>query len=249
VTAPLLLEHELAADLLQVDRLLEERLAGQCGRVGEAMRYAVSGGQRLRPILAIRIAEFAGGGCEETNLAACAVELLHCASLIVDDLPCMDNDAVRRNRPAVHIMFGESTALLAAFALVGLAARTVAHLPAFQVKLLRMLDASSLVGGQALDLAMRGEDREQVAKLKTVPLFELAAEAGLLAGGGQQRKRLLDFSREVGLAYQLIDDRLDGENVDCDELERQFGKARALLAPLGDSALGLHAFLDRLSHV
>jgi farnesyl diphosphate synthase len=247
VTALLLLEHDLAVDRNLLDRLLEERLSGQCGPVGEAMRYAVQGGQRLRPILAMRVAEVTGKVFEAT--AACAVELLHCASLIVDDLPCMDNDAVRRNRPTVHIQFGEATALLAAFALVGLAARTVAHLPAFQVKLLRMLDASSLVGGQALDLARRGEQREQVANLKTVPLFQLAAEAGLLGSNGEQhRKRLLAFSREVGLAYQMMDDEIDGEITDRDAVESQFAKARALLAPLGDSATGLHSFLDHLHH-
>ena len=248
MTAPLLLEHELSVNRNLIDRWLEERLSSQCGPVGVAMRYAVLGGQRLRPILAVRVAEFTGGVCEATRLAACAVELLHCASLIVDDLPCMDNDAVRRNRPTVHLQFGEATALLAAFALVGLAARTVAHLPAFQVKLLRMLDASSLVGGQALDLARRGEQREQVANLKTVPLFQLAAEAGLLSGGEHHRKRLLAFSREVGLAYQMKDDEIDGELTGRDAVESQFAKARALLAPFGDSAAGLHAFLDHLNH-
>jgi geranylgeranyl pyrophosphate synthase len=249
VTAPLLVEHELAADRLSVDRLLEERLAAQGGPVGDAMRYAVSGGQRLRPILALRVAEVFACPCETACIAACAVEMLHCASLIVDDLPCMDNDAVRRNRPAVHIQFGEATALLAAFSLVGLAARTVAHLPAFQVKLLQMLDAGSLVGGQALDLVSQGQDRCQVAKLKTVPLFQLAAEAGMLAGDESKRKRLLAFSREVGLAYQMKDDKLDGEAADHGELDRQFVRTRALLSPLGVSAGGLHAFLDHLNDV
>jgi geranylgeranyl pyrophosphate synthase len=104
------------------------------------------------------------------------------------------------------------------------------------------------VGGQALDLARRGEQREQVANLKTVPLFQLAAEAGLLSGGEHHRKRLLAFSREVGLAYQMKDDEIDGELTGRDAVESQFAKARALLAPFGDSAAGLHAFLDHLNH-
>ena len=185
MTVPLLVEHDLATDRLRVDRRLEEHLSGQVGTVGDAMRYAVlGGGQRLRPILALRVADLLATVTEATLRAACAVELLHSASLIVDDLPCMDNSALRRNRPAAHIQFGEATALLAAFALVGLAARTVADLPPFQLHLLRMLDSSSLVGGQALDLALQGPEREsqraRVTDLKTVPLFELAVEAGLL---------------------------------------------------------------------
>ena len=256
MTIPLAVEnklsHALITDRLQVDRLLEERLCGQTGVVGDAMRYAVlEGGQRLRPILAVRVAGLLGRVTEITLRAASAVELLHCASLLVDDLPCMDNDTVRRNRPAVHIQFGESTAILAAFSLIGLAARTVADQPQFQLHLLRMLDASSLVGGQALDLALHGQDREnqrlRVTDLKTVPLFQLAVEAGLLETGDRHRQRLLGFGRELGIAYQMMDDYLDGEIDDRSAVERQFSQARALLAPFGESAANLHSFLDHLN--
>jgi len=217
------------------------------------MRYAVlSGGQRLRPILALQVADLLGTVTETTLRAASAVELFHSASLIVDDLPCMDNSALRRNRPAAHIQFGEATALLAAFALVGLAARTVADLPPFQLHLLRMLDSSSLVGGQALDLALRGEERDSqrahVTDLKTVPLFELAVEAGLLESGGQHRRRLLEFGRELGIAYQMMDDYVDGEIADRAAIDRQFARTRDLLAPFGVSAVGLHSFLDHLGN-
>jgi len=253
VTVPLLVEPDLSTDRLRVDQLLAERLSGQPGVVGDAMRYAVlSGGQRLRPILALQVADLLGTVTETTLRAASAVELFHSASLIVDDLPCMDNSALRRNRPAAHIQFGEATALLAAFALVGLAARTVADLPPFQLHLLRMLDSSSLVGGQALDLALRGEERDSqrahVTDLKTVPLFELAVEAGLLESGGQHRRRLLEFGRELGIAYQMMDDYVDGEIADRAAIDRQFARTRDLLAPFGVSAVGLHSFLDHLGN-
>ncbi|MBE0656270.1 MAG: polyprenyl synthetase family protein, partial [Bryobacteraceae bacterium] len=136
----------------------------------DAMHYAALGsGQRLRPILSLRTARALGIESALTLRAAAAVELIHCASLIVDDLPCMDNEAERRGRPTTHTVYGEPTALLAAFGLVGLAGRcllTMNHDPSacatilhFQSHLLGSLDASGLCEGQDLDLRLQGTDR------------------------------------------------------------------------------------------
>ncbi len=222
--------------------------------VSRAMRYAVLGpGQRLRPLLALRVARVLGGDPRRAMRAAVAVEMVHCASLIVDDLPCMDNDSTRRNRAAVHVEFGEATAVLAAFALVSLAARSVADQRCFQTKLLATLDCDSLIGGQSLDLEITGERRERersnVTNLKTVPLFVLAVEAGLATGSPQPcaRAALLEFGRRFGVAYQTADDFLDGEIEDDGSVAAQFEFARDTLAPLGRSACHLEGLLDYLN--
>jgi len=217
------------------------------------MRYAVEAGQRLRPLLTLTVARVLGSHPQGAMRAAIAVELLHCASLIVDDLPCMDNDSMRRNRAAVHIEFGEATAVLAAFALVSLAARSVADQPGFQMKLLATLDCDSLIGGQSLDLALtaqcRDRERHRITSLKTVPLFELAVEAGLSNGtaSSAERESLLAFGRRFGIAYQTADDFLDGETSDYDGVTAQFDLARATLLPLGRRASQLEDLLDHLN--
>lgn len=233
---------------------LAESLPRDTGSVAKAMRYAVLGpGQRLRPLLSLRVARVLG--CEGNAIlrAAGSVELLHCASLIVDDLPCMDNDSMRRNRPAVHIKFGEANAMLAAFSLVALAAKSVADQTCFQVKLLGMLDCNSLIGGQALDLEMDRRSREgnrlSVAALKTVPLFQLAAEAGSVTSGSSHPNRdaTLTFGREFGFAYQTVDDYIDGDIDDLTPVTRQFAAMRTCLDTFGDSAQPLEDLLDHLN--
>jgi farnesyl diphosphate synthase len=218
--------------------------------VMDAMRYAVlSGGQRLRPLLALRVARMLDGECVGTLRAAAAVELLHCASLIVDDLPCMDNSPLRRGQPSTHIAFWESVAVLAAFAMVALAARSLVEgdldegdtlrLLRFQKRLLRTLDCSSLIGGQAMDLQLSGEVRLRelpaISELKTVPLFQLAFHAGaIFAAISQEAEATLDaLGREFGMAYQMADDFLDGEETDPLHLARQFDRARALMRECG----------------
>jgi geranylgeranyl pyrophosphate synthase len=229
----------------------------------KAMSYAVLGqGQRIRPILAQRVARLAGADNELTLRAGAAVELLHCASLIVDDLPCMDNELTRRERPTAHVAYGEATALLAAFGLVALAARCVVEqrcspaemssLIAFQTDLLRVLDASGLCEGQDLDLRLCGRDREQcrnhVIELKTVPLFTLAAKAGLMFTdpAADLSRIVLRFAREFGAGFQLVDDWLDGEVSDFGVVERQLERARAVLAPLAPAGTELEELIDYL---
>lgn len=232
------------------------------------MRYAVFGGaQRIRPILSVRIAEMLDCFSPHTLRAAASVELLHCASLIVDDLPCMDNEQMRRGQPCVHIAFGEATAVLAAFGLVSLAARSLVsaecppremeRLLGFQRRLLAALDCDGLIAGQMLDLAAmsRGaetqtaNERLAVTDLKTVPLFMLAARAGALfaPGDAPSEGRLIGFGREFGIAFQMADDYLDGDLKDIEELRAQLERTRACLTPIGPAAAPLHGLLDYLN--
>lgn len=229
----------------------------------QAMRYAVLGqGQRFRPILALRTARLCGHEGPHTLRAAAAVELLHCASLIVDDLPCMDNAAERRGRPSTHAAFGEATAVLAAFGLVALAARAVIeqpclpaqlpHLVRFQAHLLRTLDVCGLCEGQDLDLRAGGCERAQLREcmneLKTVPLFELAARAGLLMTDPESAlaRTVLHFAREFGRAFQLVDDHLDGEIQSLAPVEESLSRAEKALAALGQAGGELKELVEVL---
>lgn len=229
----------------------------------EAMRYAVlGGGQRVRPLLALRMARLFGGEETLSLRAASAIELIHCASLIVDDLPLMDDDPIRRGRPAVHVAFGEATALLAAFGLVALAARCPVEVPCapsmmsgvirFQIELLKVLDASGLCEGQDLDLRVAGGEREllrsQVNELKTVPLFELCAHAAsiFVDPDSVEARALRRFSREFGMAFQAVDDLLDGETDDAAGVEHSLDTARRCLLPLEPAAGELHELVDYL---
>jgi geranylgeranyl pyrophosphate synthase len=258
----------IAVDRAEINRYLENLLCthGQAGggSVFDAMRYAVLGSaQRIRPILALRISRLLGASLDLTLAAAGAVELLHCASLIVDDLPCMDDSPFRRERAAVHIRFGESTAILAAFGLVALAARSVLdrHCSAserervidFQLALLRTLDCCGLIAGQALDLEnANGESNHSdsyISDLKTVPLFTLAVQAGSLTSvhNADSRALLSGFGREFGLAFQMSDDLLDGEEQDAQPFREKLSLLRALVAHFGPAARDIESLIDYLN--
>ncbi len=261
---------ELATDRCTINQYLERLLcphggAGS-GEVQAAMEYAVFGSaQRIRPILSLRVGRIFNAPVELTLRAAAAVELFHCASLVVDDLPCMDDAASRRDRQAVHVTFGESTAVLAAFGLVALAARSVLEgtiagpcrdrLVGFQVALLRSLDCSSLLAGQALDLAMAASGNSgsrtntNVSDLKTVPLFNLAVSAGaLFADPDADASALLSgFGREFGLAFQLSDDLLDGDEQDAACFKEKLSLLRAATAHFGPAGLDLEALVEYLN--
>ncbi len=214
------------------------------------MRYAVLGpAQRIRPILSLRVARLLDAPLSLAIQAASAVEFLHCASLIVDDLPCMDDSSTRRGQPAVHIRFGEATALLAAFGLVALAARILVEvacsdderrrLVSFKIRLLRSMDCTGLIAGQALDLQLtcnryRRTDRP-VTELKTVPLFQLAVQAGcLFANLNSNEDALLRcFGQQFGLAFQMTDDLLDGEDISFHLIDDKLTTLRAAIAPFG----------------
>jgi farnesyl diphosphate synthase len=259
----------LKADQKRVDEFLSE-----CFEVGDsrvvapvtlAMRYSVLGeAQRIRPVLALRLARMVGTETSNVMRAAAATEILHCASLIVDDLPSMDNELMRRGKPATHIQFGEATATLAAFSLVAYAARLAIEgegteaecqqLRRFQISLLRTLDVGSLVGGQLLDLELAGTERERLREtvndLKTVPLFQLAVEAGFVSAKDGLPRQLQGFGRAFGRAFQLTDDYLDGELTDSPQdrflLTQQYDRCRETLAPYGSSAQPVLELVDYL---
>jgi len=256
----------IVADRLRVNCCLELLLSQ--GRsmhgnpVPRAMDYAVLGqAQRIRPILAMRIARLLGVESEHVMRSACAVELIHSASLIIDDLPCMDDEAIRRGKPSLHVQFGEPTAILAAFSMVAMAARIVIELPTqeadclrlrhFQLSLLRTLDCASLVGGQSMDLTLVGPERDRlrtaVNDMKTVPLFQLAVEGGCVSYPGAMPAGLETFGRSFGVAFQLTDDFIDGELHDRKMLDDTYEQCRASLQPFGQHAETLFELVDYLS--
>jgi len=191
----------------------------------EAMRYSVfAGGKRIRPVLTIATAECIGGRREDAIPAAAAIELLHTYTLIHDDLPCMDDDDLRRGKPTCHKVFGEANALLAGDALLTLAFETAASSPAEPASIVRTLAVAAgsrgVVGGQVADLAATRMTREEemlfIHEHKTADLFCAAVEMGALAARSPAGcfPALRTFGRATGLAFQIVDDLLDAGNPD-----------------------------------
>ena len=218
----------------------------------EAMRYATLGaGKRIRPLLALRVARLLGTETKFVFRAALAVELLHCASLVIDDLPCMDNAAFRRGKAAVHVRFGEPKAILAAFSLVALGTDAVMaadteeawqllRLMEFQRRISQALGCNSLSGGQAWDLELKNSERSRNAELlatqKTAPLFELAARAGMVSSQEREEKHqaMLEFAKEFGVLFQLINDTHENDTQKSDLfphslLQKQITRVRGSL--------------------
>ena len=213
-----------------VERALESAVAAHQepgARLLEAMRYSLfAGGKRLRPILAIAACEAVGGGADDALGLACALEMIHTYSLIHDDLPCMDDDDLRRGRPTNHKVYGEAMATLAGDALLTdafgvLACSPTNRAPAQVVlnvvtELARAAGSPGMVIGQALDMLSEGKATD-VATLeylharKTGALFLVAVRGGGLLGGGDsgQIDALTRYGRALGLAFQVIDDLLD----------------------------------------
>lgn len=191
-------------------------------RLSSAIRYAVmNGGKRVRPALVFGAAQAAGGNVQRADAAAIAVELVHCYSLVHDDLPCMDDDDLRRGVPTCHKAFGEATALLAGDTLQALAflalgeGRIPAEATAEQWRVLARAAADMAVG-QALDLEGEGQSLdvaalERIHRHKTGALIRASVALGAIAGGGGEavRKALDTFADRLGLAFQVHDDVLD----------------------------------------
>ena len=228
-------------------------------RLGEAMRYAVlDGGKRLRPLLVLAAFEAvhngAGDAGEAALRAACAVELIHAYSLVHDDMPCMDNDVLRRGKPTVHVQFGEAQALLAgdalqAFAFELLTPEDERILPAVQATLCRQLaraaGSAGMAGGQAIDLASVGlaltqDQLRNMHRLKTGALLQASVMMGVACGvsTAAAQKALADYGAALGLAFQVVDDILDVV-ADSATLGKTAGKDAASDKPTYVSLLGL----------
>ncbi|KAK3017899.1 hypothetical protein RJ639_005205 [Escallonia herrerae] len=194
--------------------------------IHEAMRYSLlAGGKRVRPVLCLAACELVGGGEALAIPMACAVEMIHTMSLIHDDLPCMDNDDLRRGKPTNHKVFGEETAVLAGDALLALAfehvaARTSNVASGRVVKAIAELatavGSEGLVAGQIVDICSEGKDvtlkdLEYIHVHKTSVLLEAAVVCGAIMGGGNMIdvERVRKYARYIGLLFQVVDDILD----------------------------------------
>ncbi|MEG1969990.1 MAG: polyprenyl synthetase family protein [Burkholderiaceae bacterium] len=227
-------------------------------RLHQAMRYAVlDGGKRVRPLLVYAAAELTGAGLEAADRSALAVEYVHAYSLIHDDLPCMDNDVLRRGKPTVHIAFDEATAMLAGDALQAEAFKVIADgpLPAAQTaSLMRRLahaaGTAGMCGGQAIDLAAVGQAMDLAALermhiMKTGALLKAAVMMGAESGRADRLtpavvRALEAYGNALGLAFQVIDDVLDVEASSA-TLGKTAGKDAAQGKPTYVSLLGLAA--------
>jgi geranylgeranyl pyrophosphate synthase len=223
--------HGVEGLRLQVDRRLAELIpapSAEPGRLGEAAHYALlAPGKRFRPLLTLLAAEAFGAPIAKSLDVACAMEMVHAASLVLDDLPSMDDARLRRGRPTTHRVYGEADAILASVGLLtrafGAIAESEALAPEDRSALVASLaDAvgfSGLVAGQALDLSERNKPRT-VAELdalnhrKTGVLMMAAAEAGARIGGASAdaRREMGEFARRIGLAFQIRDDLIDAED-------------------------------------
>jgi len=208
-----------------VDAELRRLVPERGDRVQQSMAYTVHApSKRVRPVLTMLAAELCGGTSARALPAACVVELVHAASLILDDLPSMDDAPLRRGRPTNHRQFGEAIAILAAFGLLNLAFGTLAreYEPALAASTSSLLATAvgvdGLIGGQASDLLATDtqisfEMLERIHRGKTGALFNASATAGAMTAGASpsQIGSLSAFAKNLGLAFQIIDDLLDVE--------------------------------------
>ncbi len=241
-------------------------------KLHRAMRYAVfSGGKRIRPILTLAACQAVGGNPKEAMPAACAIELIHNYSLVHDDLPCMDDDNVRRGRPTCHKKFGEVTALLAGDALLTLAFGVLSSSNGYhdakgaQRRLLaaRMVAEAvgtrGMVGGQAVDIEFQNKEVdlptiEYINTHKSGALIVASLKVGALLGGGTQKqiKALTQYGRYVGLVFQIVDDILDREGYAkvigrpeaIKEAKSLVEKAKTQIRIFGSKGVFLHKIAD-----
>jgi len=250
----------LAAQRLRVGRslvkLCDRSLGAVSPRVAEAIRYSLLGeGKRMRGTLFLSAFEAAGGSGEAADLAA-AIEVVHAYSLVHDDLPCMDDDDVRRGRPTVHRIYGVATATAAGLTMVPLAARCAAEsahalglddeaVGAIVVELMQASGAGGMIGGQLLDLEGEGRplalaELERIHRAKTGALITAAATLGGRAASASQVRleALAQYGAAVGLAFQIADDVLD-VTATTDQLGKTAGRDLALQKSTYPALLGV----------
>ncbi|WP_206995862.1 polyprenyl synthetase family protein [Trinickia mobilis] len=253
-------EEWMRSVLGRVETALEHYLPGPetaPAQLHEAMRYAVlGGGKRVRPLLCHAAGELTGARAEALEAGAAALEMIHVYSLVHDDMPCMDDDELRRGKPTVHVKYDEPTALLVGDALQSQAfvalTDSAALTPAAQAALVRELALASgsigMAGGQAIDLASVGlaltrPQLETMHRMKTGALLRASVRMGALAGEapGDEALRSLDaYAAAVGLAFQVVDDILD-VTTDSATLGKTAGKDAKDGKPTYVSIIGLDA--------
>ena len=233
-------------------------------RLHEAMRYAtLEGGKRVRPLLTFAAGELAGADPARLEIAAAALEMIHAYSLVHDDMPCMDNDALRRGKPTVHVEYDEATALLVGDALQTLAFQLLAEPglagdPASQLAMVKTLAAAAgsrgMAGGQAIDLEATGKQLSQTELefmhvRKTGALISAAVKLGAMCAGPCP-PALEQYAHRVGLAFQVVDDVLDAE-ASTATLGKTAGKDSKQGKPTYVSAMGIvraRALAEELRH-
>jgi farnesyl diphosphate synthase len=240
------LQAATAAAATEIEATLDGQLTlpeGPEARLVEAMRYAtLGGGKRLRPFLTLECCRLFSVSHSSALRAAAAVEMVHCYSLVHDDLPALDDDALRRGRPTVHKQFDEATAILAGDALLTRAFKLLAHPathgdPAVRSELVLALaeaaGAGGMCGGQMMDLVAETTVFDigtvtRLQRLKTGALIAFACEAGAILGKAAVPSRLAlrAYAHDLGLAFQIADDLLDAEG-DPDEVGKPTGKDAA----------------------
>jgi len=234
-------------------------------RLHQAMRYAtLGGGKRVRPLLAFAAGELTDAQPEALDIVGCAVEMIHAYSLVHDDLPCMDDDVLRRGRPTCHVEYDEPTALLVGDSLQTMAFELLASQgigePKQQLEMIALLAHASgsrgMAGGQAIDLASVGQpltqpELELMHALKTGALIRAAVLIGALAGSpmsADERASLDRFAKRAGLLFQVVDDILDC-TASTATLGKTAGKDEAADKPTYVALLGLEkarAYADEL---
>jgi farnesyl diphosphate synthase len=224
--------------------------------LGLAMRYGVlDGGKRLRPLLVLAACEAVAGDREAALRASVAVELIHAYSLVHDDMPCMDNDILRRGKPTVHVKFGQAQAMLAGDAMQALAFEVLTPqagvAPALQARLVSLLARAAghagMAGGQAIDLASIGQALDEAAlrnmhERKTGALLRASVLMGAACGetSSLQWQGLADYGSALGLAFQVVDDILDATQA-SETLGKTAGKDQEHNKPTYVTVLGLSA--------
>ena len=248
----------------QVNQQLEKSLPlpeGPAQRLFSAMRYSVfNGGKRVRPLLCFAAAEAVSTASQATAVAAASIEMIHAYSLIHDDLPAMDNDALRRGAPTCHVQYDEATAILAGDALQALAFETLTAIKGLSsentIELLHLLSSlggcSGMATGQAIDLASTGQQLsvDQLSLMhqhKTGALIEASVLMGAIATGkatAEQCAALKQFARAIGLAFQIQDDIIDIES-STQLLGKQQGADAANNKATYPSLMGLDAAKEK----
>lgn len=262
-----MLEHERAA----IEQALTEYLCDDAAPLlSESMRYSLlDGGKRIRPCLLLLVARMLGAE-EETALPfACALEMVHCYSLIHDDLPAMDNDVMRRGRPSNHIRFGEANAILAGDGLLTKAGLLLMRQEGFDAAKAAIFEgAYAMVSGQSDDLNLcerSAETLERIHLNKTGALFRAACRAGALVSDPKRAERMGAFGDALGLLFQMTDDLLDeekdriegkltyvtfyGKERTAQHIAETAARAETLLSPFaGEAADTLRTLIQSLRH-